>query len=138
MHVLIYGNRRSIVTDRLRKELYRVVSLERVEEYSTLRSLSNRLRMPPMNQSIAVLLALSREELAGLLSIRDLLHDILVILIVPDRNKDTISSAHAIRPRFVTFADSGFADVAAVLGKMLERMESGIAWEERGKEDDQS
>jgi hypothetical protein len=131
MHVLIYGNPRSIGMDRLMKEVNRVVSPERVEECSTLEGLSNRVRMSPMNQTIAVLLAASREDLSDLLSIRDFLNDILVILILPDRNKDTISSARVLWPRFVAFADSDFGDVAAVLGKMLELMESRITGEER-------
>lgn len=129
MHVLIHGNRGSVVMDRLRKELYRVASLARIEEYSTLEVLSTRLRKPPMNQIIAVLLAETREDLSGLLSIRDFLQDILIILIVPDRDKITISSAHALRPRYLTFSDSDFKDVAAVLERMLERMESRITGE---------
>ena len=138
MRVLIYGNRRCIVMDKLRKELYRVVPPEQVEECSTLESFSNRLRMPPMNQIIAVLLAVSREDLSGLLSIRDLLYDICIILIMPDRDRSTISSAHDLRPRYLAFSDGDFKDVAAVLGKMLDRMESRIREEERREKVNQS
>jgi hypothetical protein len=124
MHVLVYGNQGSIVTDRLKTELYGVVPPERVEEYSTLESLSNGLRRPLLGRAIAVLLAASREDLSGLLSISDLLHDILVILILPDREGDTISTGHKLYPRYLTYADVDFADVADVLGKMLEIMDN--------------
>ena len=110
--------------DRLRKELYRAIPPERTEEYSTLEGLSNGLRRPMMGQVVVLLLAETREALAGLLSIGDLLQDMLIILIVPDRDKDTVSSAHALWPRYLTFSDSAFADVAAVVGKMLENMDS--------------
>ncbi|NVM57217.1 MAG: hypothetical protein HWN51_03755 [Desulfobacterales bacterium] len=68
---------------------------------------------------IAVLLAASREELSDILSIRDLLTDIRVILVLPDRDDDTIAKGHTLRPRFFTYADSDFVEIAAVLSKML-------------------
>ncbi|MDP3029372.1 MAG: hypothetical protein Q8O04_07735 [Deltaproteobacteria bacterium] len=37
----------------------------------------------------------------------------------PDQEKDTIAKGHSPRPRFVTYADSDFLDVAAALGKIL-------------------
>jgi hypothetical protein len=119
MHVLIYGNQGNIVTDRLKEAIQNVVSMEQLEEFHTLESLSKGLRRPLLGRAIAVLLAVSREDLSGLLSIRDLLQDILVILILPDREKGTISKGHLFRPRYLTYADGDFKDIAAVLGKML-------------------
>jgi hypothetical protein len=82
-------------------------------------SLSRRLRQPRHNLAVAVLVAASRQELLELLSIRDLLDGIRIILVLPDRQDDTIAKGHRLYPRFLTFADSDFLDVAAVLSKML-------------------
>ena len=54
-----------------------------------------------------------------MLSLRKLLSDLRLILILPDRDRDTVMSAHALRPRFLTYADGNLDDIAAVLRKML-------------------
>ena len=53
------------------------------------------------------------------LLIRDLLADIPVILILPDRKKETIHLGHKLCPRFLSYTDSNFSDVALVLSKMM-------------------
>ncbi|MCJ7779472.1 MAG: hypothetical protein MUQ27_01475, partial [Acidimicrobiia bacterium] len=47
--------------------------------------------------------------------IRDLLDRIRIILILPDRNKDTINKGHTLFPRFLTYVDGNFDWVTAVL-----------------------
>ena len=89
------------------------------ETYRTIGSLAHRLRQPRYDATIAVLLAANREDLYDLLSIRDLFRGISIILILPDRNADTIAKGHKLRPRFLTYKDSNFGAITAVLGKML-------------------
>ncbi len=52
-------------------------------------------------------------------SMKDLIGDIRIILILPDTEGDTISLGHKLYPRFASYADGNFKDVAAVLEKML-------------------
>ena len=47
-----------------------------------------------------------------------------LILILPDREKGTISKGHLFRPRYLTYADGDFLDVAAVLAKMIDHARS--------------
>ena len=68
---------------------------------------------------IAILLAASKEELQELVSVGELLEDIRIILVLPDTDRDTVANAHILRPRYLTYVDSDFSDVAAVLSKML-------------------
>jgi len=42
-----------------------------------------------------------------------------IILILPDEDNETITMGHTLFPRFSTYADSDFKDVAAVLKKMI-------------------
>lgn len=72
------------------------------------------------DQRAAVLLAPTHRNFADILSIPDLLNDIHIILIIPDRGKQTIAAAHGLRPRFLSYTDSDFQDVAAVLEKMID------------------
>lgn len=105
--------------ERLEKVIRAFVPQMQVEIYRTHDSLCRRLLQSTYDIHIAVFLATTKEELSEILSVRHLFSDIRIILVLPDREHDTISKAHALRPRFVTYADSDFLDVAAVLSKML-------------------
>jgi hypothetical protein len=96
-----------------------VVPNENTEIYSTIDTLGKRLRRPSYNIAIAVLLISSREELRDVLSIRHLFGNIKIVLILPDRNNETIVIGHKLRPRFLSYTDSDFIDVAVVLENML-------------------
>jgi len=85
----------------------------------TFTSLVGELGRPAYVQRTAVLLAATRKDFNDILTIPDLLNDVHIILIIPDRDKQTIAQAHTLRPRFLSYTDSDFQDVAAVLEKMI-------------------
>ena len=103
----------------LRKMIEHVVPNENTEMYSTIDTLGKRLRRPSYNIAVAVLLISSREELRDVLSIRHLFDNIKIVLILPDRKNETIVIWHKLRPRFLSYTDGDFKDIAAVLKKML-------------------
>ena len=76
-------------------------------------------RCPWGGCKIAVILATNKQELEEFVSLRELLDGLSIILILPDRRNETISRGHCLYPRFVTYVDSDFKDVAAVLEKMI-------------------
>jgi len=88
------------------------------ECYTTIEALIKRLRQPVGADAVAILCPSSNDELNRLLAIRPLLRDVRIILILPDGRAKTISEGHALRPRFVSYADGDFRDVAAVVQKM--------------------
>jgi hypothetical protein len=71
-------------------------------------------------------LASSREDLEAILSIVELFYDLRIILILPDRKKETISKGLKLYPRYLSYADGDFSDVAAVLEKMLGHLNTNI------------
>ena len=89
------------------------------ELYRNIGSLSRRLRRPSEGLTIAVLVAGNREDLANFISIHDLLFEIPVILILPDRTADLTAAGFSLAPRFLTYADGNKAEVGAVLEKMF-------------------
>lgn len=103
----------------LRKMIDDVVPNENMETYSTIDALGKRLRQPSYNIAIAVLQISDREELQNVLSIRHLFDNIQIILILPDRKNEMIALGHKLRPRFLSYSDSDFIDVAVVLENML-------------------
>jgi hypothetical protein len=90
-----------------------------LEIYRTIESLSHRLCRPEKGLTAAVLFTTSKQELLEILSIKNLLFNVRIILVLPDREEDTITKGHSLRPRFLTYIDSDFGDIAAVLSKML-------------------
>jgi len=122
MTLLIYTTRMEGAGERLLQIVDTVVSGENVKIYRTVDGLSRGLRQPRNEVTLAILLASSKEDLINLLSIRDLLSDMKIILILPDSDPETVAKGHMLRPRFLTYRDSDFVDVAAVLSLMVRNL----------------
>ena len=120
MNLLLYATETGGIGKHIQRVIEGLVPEENTEIFRTIGSLSNRLRQPRCELAIAVLLASSSQDLLDLLSVSDLFDDLRVILLLPNREKDTIAKGHTLRPRFLTYADSNLSDVAAVLSKMLQ------------------
>ena len=118
-NVILYSMFLEGTGGQLRKMIEDVVPNENTEIYSTIDTLGKRLSRPSYNIAVAVLLISGREELRDVLSIRHLFDNIKIVLILPDRNNETIVIGHKLRPRFLSYTDSDFIDVAVVLENML-------------------
>jgi hypothetical protein len=120
MNVLYYATETEGTGARLQRVIETLVPEEKREVYRTIDGLSSMLCQPKDYYfTVAVLLAASRKDLADFLSIHYLLFDVRIILILPDREDDTVAWGHALQPRFLSYIDSDFTDVAAVLEKMV-------------------
>lgn len=89
------------------------------EIFQSVGDLVKRFRKGKREISVAILCACTREELAEILGIRDLLRDLRTILILPDRESATLAQGLTLRPRFFSFVDADFKDVSAILARML-------------------
>jgi hypothetical protein len=117
--MLIYSKKTDDEAERLLRMIEAVVSENKLSIYRTINGLSRGLRKPRNGLNIAILLVSSKEDLQNIIYFRDLLWDIKIILILPDSDPDTIAKAHLLRPRFLSYCDSDFQDVAAVLSRMI-------------------
>jgi hypothetical protein len=99
------------------------VSLD-IQVYRTINSLTQKLRQPRDGFLIVILVAHNKKELYKIFSLKDLFWNLRIILILPDQKMDTISKGHKLYPRFLSYVDSDFKDVAAVLEKMLKHLGS--------------
>ncbi len=119
MKVVLYANGFSGVGERLQNIIEALVPKRQTWICKTVDSLRRKLRRPMNGVSIAILLAATKEELLVIYSMKELFEGIRIILILPDRKGDTISLGHKLYPRFFSYADGDFRDVAMVLEKML-------------------
>jgi hypothetical protein len=99
------------------------------EVFSTMDDLVGRLRHPSGETVVAVLIAGSGSDLAGLRHMKWLLHDVRTLLILPDRGVETVATGHYLHPRFLGCLDDDAEEIAAVLCNMLGRPASDqTAW----------
>lgn len=90
-----------------------------VETVRTIEALTERLRQSMNNREVAVLIAATAEELENFLALGDLLHNLKLVLVLPDREHRTIARGHALRPRLLCYLDDDADEIQAVLAKML-------------------
>ena len=106
-------------SDKLQRIIQPLVSEKQVENYCSIKDITQRLQRPMKEEVVGILMPSSEEDLSDLLSINHLVRDIRIILVLPDRDEKTISIGHSLRPRFLTYADGDLSDVAAVMTKMM-------------------
>ena len=120
VHVLFYMPVRDERAEAGLKMMEKASLAARTEIFSCIEDLSVWLRRLLSGITIAVLYAPGAEDFQTLLSIKELLQDVYVLLILPDRKASTLSRGHMLSPRFLTFMDADPSDVGLVLTKMIE------------------
>jgi len=124
MNVTVFTNGND---ERLSKALQDViepkVSPQHLKVCHTIEDFSKRVKQLPKKINIAVLLTQSKHELLELVSLRDFLEDVHIILILPDRENETIVNGHKLRPRFISYLDDDFTNIGSVLEKMLKALD---------------
>jgi len=106
MRLLLYTPVSGGFGEQLQKEIGELIPINDVEVYRSIENLSQRLRQRAHDLSIALLHAARKQDLTDILSIRDLLRDVRIILVLPDRDESTIAKGHTLRPRFLSYTDS--------------------------------
>lgn len=124
VELLFYSTIKQGAGARFQSIIEKLVPKEDIGIFRTMESLSSRLHQFPRNMSLAVILAASQKELFELLLIRDCLKDIPLILILPDRESETISKGHKLYPRFISYLDSGFEVFEEVFRTIIGRLDS--------------
>ncbi len=98
-----------------------------IETVQTIDCLKKRLHRLPKGIDIAILTARDREQLKTLVSLKEFLDGISIILILPDQDRETISQATKLYPSFISSIDCDFSLVSDVLGNMLSQKEKRYA-----------
>lgn len=119
MSVLLYIPTPGVAGENLQNEIGRLIPAKEIETCRTKEELSQRLCEPREDLVVGILLTTNKKEFLGILSLRELLQDFRIILLLPDREKDTIAKGYSLRPRFLGYADTDLMLAAAILGKMF-------------------
>lgn len=117
--LLVYAKTRTGIAQAMKQRLNGRSTRAGLECYSNLQDLLQRLHQPPLNLRIGVLSICSEAELDRLVSIKELLADMRLVLVLPDNHSRTLSKAHALAPRFITFDGAGMTPLVSVVEKMM-------------------
>jgi len=119
VRILLYAKPSHKISPSIKRTILNTVSQEHVEEYSDIEAFKRRLLKPKTFPLVTVIAPLDFNELERIRALDYLLHDIKMILILPDMGEQTIRCGHLLRPRFLTFADSQMDWVVEVLKRMM-------------------
>ncbi|MEW6266513.1 MAG: hypothetical protein AB1641_25860 [Thermodesulfobacteriota bacterium] len=119
MNVLLYTSRMDGPAGHLLEAVSNLLPLNRFDFLNTVDGLYDYPRRPGNDERLVIILALTQEEFHEVHTLRPWLSDVRLILVLPDSDRETIRAGHMLRPRFLSYAQSDFQDVAAVLAEML-------------------
>jgi hypothetical protein len=119
MKVFFYAPPTEATGQRLLTIVRTMASDDVLEVYNNMGDLIQGLRRPLADPPIGVFLFEDQKDIEALLDVKPLASKVRSILIVPDREPETVALAHQLRPRFLAYADSDLSQVLAVLQKML-------------------
>jgi len=92
--------------------------MHHIEIFNHIDAFSKRLRTGTYDVNLTILMAHTQKQLQALVKMKELLEDIRIVLILRSQNPENVSIGLKLYPRFMTYMNSNFADLEAVLGKM--------------------
>lgn len=119
MDLLLYCANQDDVFLQVDAVLAEAVRDPKAEVFASLQNLARRLTQPMDRPAVAVFMVVEAGDILRILELGPLMDDIRVILILPRYDPDIAKTAHLLRPRYYTFADSDFRDLGAVATKMF-------------------
>ena len=123
MSILLFSNNGRECENRLVEVVRSLTRSHALEVFHSVEELAIRFREPRGSLSVMIFIAGSRLDLVDLHSIKELFFDLPIILVFPDRMKETARLGFKLYPRFVSYGDGKFEDVKGVLGNLLRRFE---------------
>ena len=81
--------------------------------------LKRALSRPSSEEKIVILEASTHADLVKISELHHLLETASLIVLLPDRNPETVALGLSLRPRFLSYADKAGEDVLAVLERVV-------------------
>ncbi len=119
MRLLIYAREGGGAARRLETEVRGLDSCGLVDWSHDLEHLCRLLRTTRHADTIGLILAFDSSELAALLQMKELFRDIPLVVILPDRDAETVSKGYGLAPRYLDFLDGDLGDVAEIVRRMM-------------------
>jgi hypothetical protein len=127
---LLYSSNNSDTAGRLQDSISSLPFVVRIVLYQSLAELADRFSSPEPLPEIIVLSAATVQEVSAFFDFRLRLKNQFVILVLPDADSMMVECSHQLYPRFITYEDSDFSDVLAVLKRIFKWEQIRLEWME--------
>ncbi|HME46394.1 MAG TPA: hypothetical protein VKF36_25145 [Syntrophorhabdales bacterium] len=117
--IALFSPSRNDTEKRLMATLERRVPRGSLKTYRDPDSLRRRLLPGGSSAPTLVILAATKQDLLAVVPLREMLLGFRVIMVLPDSDDLTLAMGWGMWPRFVSYADGDFQDVAGVLSKIV-------------------
>ena len=119
MLLIFYEKASDGIAEQLKGMMKPLIGEDRIKVYHTISILSKRLAQPIDGRVFMVLVAADRNDLLDIYAIRELFGIIRIIIILPDREDESVRMGYQLQPRFLTYMNEELSEVYSVLRKML-------------------
>jgi hypothetical protein len=120
--VLFYVKSLNKIDREFEKAIEESLPRDQVEMCRSLEELLAKLRTGERDALVALLLASDKQDLRDIILAKPFLGNVRSVLVLPDREEETIALGHTLLPRFIAYRDGDWHETAAVLEKLLEKM----------------
>ena len=121
MGILLFANSGKEIEEKLVDLINAFPQKHTIEICHSIFELSERFHQPRQDVVTMVFLVGSREDILSLLLLKKLFFDIPLILILPDREKETARLGFKMIPPFVSYEDGNFEEIQSVMTNMLKQ-----------------
>ena len=105
--------------ERFLRDVSPLVSRDDLEVFHDVASFAQRLRKPRDPFPALLLLGPSHEDLKRVASLKDIIKDARILLVLGDQGEETITLAHKALPTYISYLDNGTSGVVAVLKQLM-------------------
>jgi hypothetical protein len=102
------------------------VPAENLQVFSSTSAIVDSAKLPLDGATILVVYVDEQQTLSHLASIRGLLSEVQVVLVLPTDEKAVVAIGHSLRPRVVLYIDHVATQLAPILARMQNRLEPAI------------
>lgn len=124
MSLLVYLSKLNGTAKRIRDTVDALNWNGTVELFYSFKEFELRLRHPNGGEDIGLLFFSTPDDLNQMILSRHLLSNLRLIVILPDREAETVAQGHLLRPRFLSYRDADFSNVIMVLQKMGKKFQA--------------
>ena len=118
MKTIFYSNGINEIKRKLDNSTYHQIQDINFEIIDSFESLTKQMCRPLNHVSVIVAWLKKKSELENLVALSPLLENTRMILVLPDREKQTMSLGVKLKPSFISYQDNNFEDIITVLKKI--------------------
>lgn len=123
MKVIFYMPKITGIGEKVLTAVESVLPKDKIVIYMSIDQIKAGLLNPDNNLNLCVFVLGEKENLKKIISLGILLRKVKIILLLPDRDMETMSLAHKLKPSFIAFSDSDMNDVGQVIKKIVKDRE---------------